>query len=137
MHRCTSQEGQVNSAEMRALVDRYIDAYNRMDIEGMLLTVHPDVKFWNISGGTVNAHANGAEEFRALAEQSKSLFSERRQTVQSFEPKDNTAVASIAFYAVIAQDLPNGWKKGQVLSLAGCSEFAFSGERILTITDIS
>jgi hypothetical protein len=137
MHRCTSREGQVNSEKMRALVDRYIDAYNRMDVEGMLLTVHPDVKFRNISGGAVNAHANGAEEFRALAEQSKSVFSERRQTVQSFEPADNAAVASIAFRAVIARDLPNGWKKGQVLNLAGCSEFAFSDDRILTITDVS
>jgi len=32
---------------MRTLVDRYIDAYNRMDIEEMLLTVHPDVEFKN------------------------------------------------------------------------------------------
>ena len=35
----------MNSAEMRALVDQYIDAYNRMDVAGILLTVHPDVKF--------------------------------------------------------------------------------------------
>jgi hypothetical protein len=34
---------------MRALVDKYIDAYNHMDVDEMLLTVHPDVKFKNLS----------------------------------------------------------------------------------------
>ncbi len=48
----------MKSAEMRTLVDRYIDAYNRMDIPAMLLTVHPDVEFKNISGDGINASAN-------------------------------------------------------------------------------
>jgi len=60
----------MKSAEMRTIVDRYIDAYNRMDIPAMLLTVHPDVMFKSISGGSVNAGANGIAELRALAEQS-------------------------------------------------------------------
>ena len=30
---------------MRALIDRYIDAYNRLDVDGMLATLHPQVTF--------------------------------------------------------------------------------------------
>jgi hypothetical protein len=50
----------------------------------MLATVHPDIEFKNISGGTVNATTQGVEELRAFAEQSASLFSERQQSILSF-----------------------------------------------------
>jgi hypothetical protein len=127
----------MKSAEMRALVDRYIDAYNRMDIPAMLLTVHPDVVFKNISGGSVDASTNGVAEFRALAEQSLPLFTERYQDILSFEANETQAVASIGFRAIVANDLPNGLKKGQVLNLSGRSEFEFSDGTISKITDIS
>jgi hypothetical protein len=122
---------------MRALVDRYIDAYNRMDVDKMLLTVHPNVEFKNISGGVVNASTSGVAELKALAQQSLSLFSERHQDILSFETHDSGAVASIAFRAVVASDLPNGLKKGQVLNLLGRSEFEFRDGAISKITDIS
>lgn len=127
----------MSSSEMRALIDQYISAYNRMDVVGMLATVHPDMKFANISGGSVTASADGVEEFRTLAEQSKSLFSEREQTILDFEAGENKAVVSIAFHAVVANDLPNGLKKGQVLSVSGRSEFAFGVGKVLSITDVS
>jgi ketosteroid isomerase-like protein len=127
----------MNSAEMRALVDRYIDAYNRMDIAEMLLTVHPDVEFKNISGGIVNVSSNGIAELKALAEQSVLLFSERHQDILSFESNETKAVASIGFRAVVANDLPNGLKKGQVLNMSGRSEFEFRDGAISKITDIS
>lgn len=127
----------MKSAEMRTLVDRYIDAYNRMDIPAMLLTVHPDVVFKNISGGSVNASANGIAELRALAEQSLPLFTERHQDIFSFETNETQAVVSIGFRAVVANDLPNGLKKGQVINLSGHSEFEFRDGAISKITDIS
>ncbi len=127
----------MKSAEMRTLVDRYIDAYNRMDIAEILLTVHPDVEFKNISGGIVNASTSGVAEFKALAEQSLTLFSERHQDILSFETTETQAGASIGFRAVVANDLPNGLKKGQVLNLSGRSEFEFLDGLISKITDIS
>jgi len=122
--------------EMRTLVDRYIHAYNLMDIDEMLLTVHPDVEFKNISGGIVDASTKGADEIRALAEQSLSLFSKRRQTILSFETNGIRALAFVGFRAVVADDLPNGLKKGQVLNLSGRSEFEFRDGAISRITDI-
>jgi len=127
----------MSPAEMRALVDRYIDAYNCMDIDKMLLTVHLDVEFKNISGEVVNASTNGIAELKALAEQSLSLFSERHQEILSFEINGNWAVASIGFRAIVARDLPNGLKKGQVLNLSGRTEFEFRDGAIFKITDIS
>ena len=123
--------------EIRALVDHYIDAYNRKDIDDMLMDVHPQVEFKNISSGVVNASTNGVAELRTLAQQSLSLFSERHQEIESFETQGPVAVATIAFRAVVATDLPNGLKKGQVLNLSGRSEFEFQDRTISKITDIS
>jgi hypothetical protein len=96
----------MSPTEMRALVDRYIDAYNRMDVDGMLLVVNRDVKFENISGGVVDASTSGIDELKALAQQSLSLFAERHQDILSFEAHGTRAVASIAFHAVLATDIP-------------------------------
>lgn len=127
----------MSPAGMRAVVERYIDAYNRKDIGGMLETVHPDIEFTNISGGTVSAHATGIADLTALAEQSLPLFSERRQDLLSFETDGSCATASIAFCAVVADDRPNGLKKGQVLQFSGRSECEFRDGSLFRITDIS
>ena len=127
----------MKSAEMRTLVDQYIDAYNRMDIPAMLLTVHPDIEFRNIAGGSINASADGIAELRVLAEQSLLLFTERHQEILSFETDETQAVASIGFRAVVANDLPNGLKKGQIINISGRTEFEFSDGAISKITDIS
>jgi hypothetical protein len=128
---------EMRPAEMRSLVDQYIDAYNRMDVDAMLECVHPLVEFRNISGGIENANTKGIAELRALAQQSLQLFSERRQLIESFEVKGSCAVAAIAFRAVLAIDTPNGLKKGQALELSGQSEFEFKDGAIFKITDIS
>lgn len=127
----------MNPADIRALVDHYIDAYNRKDIDDMLMGVHPQVEFKNISAGVVNASTNGVAELRTLAQQSLSLFSERHQKIESFGLHGSVAVTTIAFRAVVAADLPNGLKKGQVLNLSGRSEFEFQDGAISKITDIS
>ena len=126
----------MSPSDIRALVDHYIDAYNRKDIDDMLMSVHPQVEFKNISAGVVNASTNGVAELRTLAQQSLSLFSERHQKIESFELQGSVAVATIAFRAVVAADLPNGLKKGQVLNLSGRSEFEFQDGAISKITDI-
>ena len=103
----------------------------------MLIGVHPQVEFKNISAGVVNASTNRVAELRALAQQSLSLFSERHQKIESFELQGPVAIASIIFRAVVADDLPNGLKKGQVLNFSGRSEFEFKDGAISKITDIS
>jgi ketosteroid isomerase-like protein len=122
---------------MRALVDCYLAAYNKFDIDGMLECLHPAVQFSNIAGGEVNASTTGIAEFRALAEQSTALFSERKQTVLAFDCGHDQAAASIAFRAIVANDLPNGLTRGQALELAGRSEFVFRDDAIVEIRDIS
>jgi hypothetical protein len=122
---------------MRTIVDHYIEAYNRMDVDGMLERVHPLVEFKNISAGVVNASTSGVDELKTVAQQSLSLFSERRQVIEAFDVQGSRAVATIAFRAVVAKDLPNGLKKGEVLNLSGRSEFEFKDGAIFKLMDIS
>jgi hypothetical protein len=95
------------------------------------------VEFKNISSGVASASSSGVAELGALAQQTLSLFSERQQVIRSFEIRGRRAVASIAFRAVVASDLPNGLRKGQFLSLSGRSEIEFRDGAIAKITDIS
>ncbi|WP_029458526.1 nuclear transport factor 2 family protein [Solidesulfovibrio alcoholivorans] len=121
----------------RALIERYLAAYNALDVEGMMETVHPDVEFSNIANGEVNARTSGAEAFRALAEQSKKLFASRKLAVTGFEAAGDMANISLDFHGVLAVDLPNGLHEGDCITLSGRSEFVFCDGKLSKITDIS
>jgi ketosteroid isomerase-like protein len=127
----------MNEDDKRSLIKRYLEAYNAFDIDGMMSAMHPDIEFKNVSGGEVNTTASGANEFRKLAEQAKGLFSMRKQTITSFQTKDDQAFIGIDYEGVLASDFPNGMKAGEILRLNGQSEFAFRDGKIHRITDIS
>ena len=127
----------MNSTEMKTSVEKYLDAYNSFDIERMLALVHPNVEFKNVANGAVNAQATGIDAFRQLAEQSKALFSTRKQTMTSFQGSGDGAVITVAFRAVLAVDLPSGMRQGQELNISGRSEFTFRDGKIVRIVDES
>lgn len=123
--------------EKRILIEQFIVAYNRFDVDGMLALLTPDVLFENVADGQVTAATSGIAEFRQLAEQSKALFSERKQTITALKFRPASVVASLAWRGVFAIDVPNGPVAGSVIALEGESEFEFSGERISRIVDRS
>lgn len=117
------------------LIERYIEAYNTFDIETMMSTLHPDIAFQNISNGEINAETHGMEAFRTLAEQSKGLFTSRKQTITNVETNESQTRIDVTFEAVLAIDLPNGLKAGETLKLQGSSEFTFRDGKIVNIVD--
>ena len=120
------------------LIDRYLHAHNTFDIAGMLATLHPEVEFKNVSGGEVNATASRMSEFAEMAQQSKALFTSRQQTMTAFETADDErASTNVAYEGVLAADLPNGMKAGEVLKLNGRTEFEFKEGSISRIADYS
>jgi hypothetical protein len=124
-------------AEMQIAIERYIDAYNRFDVDGMLALLTPDVLFENVSDGQVTASASGIVAFRRLAEQGAALFSARRQTITTLKFLPASVVAGIAWSGVFAVDVPDGPAAGTAVELEGESEFGFAGERICRIVDRS
>jgi ketosteroid isomerase-like protein len=121
----------------RALIERYLTAYNAFDVPGMLALLRPDVTFENVSGSQVTAAANGREEFRALAEHAATLFTSRRQTIRQYIPTADGAQVEIDYEGVLAADLGPELRAGATLRLAGRSTFAIQDGRIARIVDES
>lgn len=127
----------MDTDEAKALIERFLDAYNRFDVDGMMELVDPEIEFRNISGGDLDATAMGEDEFRELAEHSAFLFSSRKQTPTKFEAKGEAVSVDIDFAGTLATDIPNGMQAGEELRVTGRSEFVFRDDKIYRLTDYS
>ena len=123
--------------EIKNIIDKYIEAYNAFDIDGMLSFMHQDVEFKNISGGKINISTKGLSEFRKAAKQGKALFESRCQKVENYRFKDNVCYVEIEYEGVLATDIPNGPKAGETLRLKGKSTFIFKDGLIVSLVDES
>ena len=119
------------------VVEKYIEAYNAIDVEAMLRCLSSDVHFQNILAGEMNAETRGKSEFADLARMGAAAFSSRRQTVIHCINIAGRTMAEIEYEAVVATDLPNGWTAGQKLSFAGASYFEIADGKIARIIDES
>lgn len=124
-------------AQQRALIEAYITAYNAFDVPGMTQNLHPDILFENSSGGQVDLSLTGVDAFQKQATEAAGYFTSRKQTVTNWQFKGDTVTINIDYEAVLAVDLPNGMKAGDLLRLQGESEFVFAEEQIISITDRS
>ena len=127
----------MDTNQAKAIIDQFLDAYNRFEIDGMVELVDPEIEFRNVSGGDLDTAAIGKDEFRELAEQSAFLFSSRKQTPTNFQLNDEVATVDIDFTGTLATDIPDGPKAGEELHVRGRSEFEFRNDKIYRLTDDS
>jgi hypothetical protein len=121
----------------RALIERYVAAYNAFDVPGLLALLDAEIVFQNVENGRVTVEANGIEEFRQLAERAVQIFASRRQTILRYSPVDDGAKVDIDFEGVLAAELGPALRAGQTLRLSGRSTFAFRAGLIVRIIDES
>lgn len=119
------------------IVKNFIKAYNSLNVESMLTYLHPEIEFKNTSGGVENARTKGIEEFRELASSSIKIFKEREQTITSYSESDDTVNVEINFRGILAVDLPNGLKSGEILVMNGKSTYVFKDDLIILLIDES
>jgi ketosteroid isomerase-like protein len=124
-------------ATLPDVIEAYIAAYNRKDVEGMIACLSDNVFFRNISGGEVTAEASDKQSFADMARFGASAFESRHQKVTNAITVAGTTLAEIDYSAVVATDLPNGWKAGQELAFSGASAFRVDGGKIVSIVDES
>lgn len=123
---------------LQEIVESYIRAYNAFDVEGMLLHLHEEVVFRNISNGEVNLETRDKKAFEAQARQAAGYFQERKQAISSIRfPAADAVEVEIDYHAVLAIDLPNGLKRGDQITLKGRSHFRLVDDHIIEIEDIS
>jgi len=119
------------------IIKKFIKAYNSFDIDSMLLLLHPEIQFKNISSGEINVQTTGKDEFEKLARQSSALFKKRDQKIITYKETDDKVNVDIEYHAILAADLPNGLKTGDKIDLTGKSEYIFKDGLIYSIMDES
>lgn len=122
---------------MQQLIEQYIDAYNRFDVDAMIFTLHQEIRFENISDDNVTLSTIGIDAFRPVAEKAKHIFCERRQTVESIKFESMSATVHIDYFGVLAVDLSDTLKAGDTMSLKGRSIFHFQDNAIIHLVDYS
>ena len=127
----------MDTHEKETTIRQYIAAYNRFDVEEMAGMLHADIVFTNLSKGEVSHQTRGIAAFTELANQSKDIFSYRRQTPVQFKTLEDKTVVTIEFKGILAGDLPNEASQGDEIKLSGSSEFEFEGNKIIRIRDVS
>lgn len=127
----------MTEAEKKNLIENYVRAYNERDVEKMLVDLHEEVRFVNVSGGETTHELKGAAAFKAQAEQAAELFAEREQQIKNFACGETECEIEIDYRATLASDLPNGMKAGDRIEIAGKSIFRFADGKIVEIRDIS
>jgi hypothetical protein len=123
--------------EREIQIKNYIDGYNQFDVLKMIRDFDEQIIFENVQNGQVTMTLDGLESFKQQAEQAKSFFLSRKQTIQSIHHNVCTTEVNIHYSAILAMDFPNGMKKGQLLELNGKSIFEFCDSKIVKLTDIS
>ncbi|SFF57766.1 nuclear transport factor 2 family protein [Thermoflexibacter ruber] len=119
------------------LIKKYVESYNSFDTEKMTEGFSDDIVFVNIQNGQVTMTLNGINEFKNQAETAKQFFSQRIQKILSFNHEGHITQIEIDYQGVLAQDFPNGLKKGQEIKLKGKSTFEFKDGKVIKLTDES
>ncbi|MCX6214428.1 nuclear transport factor 2 family protein [Spirosoma sp.] len=122
---------------MKHLIQAYIEAYNAKDIPAMLALLDDHIVFENVSNTLGITKTTSKSEFEQIAIQSVTYFSERKQTIRFLLVGTNAAAVEIDYQATLAQDLPNGLKAADQLSLRGVSLFEIQNGKITRISDYS
>jgi hypothetical protein len=122
-------------SENLRLTEAYIKAYNSMDVDGMLNTLHTGIKFRNFSGGKETVSSEGKDAFRKTAEEAVKFFRMREQKIVDLSADDDILEILVDFYGVLATDMPGGQKAGEKIMLEGRSVFTFRDGKIYSIDD--
>lgn len=119
--------------EKRALVDDYIQAYNRMDAVALLETLHPAVRFEHIVDQEVVLQLEGWEAFQQQFETTNALFTVHIQQLTVQEVQADSLTATVNFYGKLKPS-PDA-SAPQELYLSGEAYYAFKDRKIIHIQD--
>ncbi|MEM7659035.1 MAG: nuclear transport factor 2 family protein [Bacteroidota bacterium] len=123
--------------QQQAIIEHYLEAYNRFDVSAMLRDLHSDIVFENHGDGAVNLRLEGIDAFRQQAEVAATYFRERQQEAIDWKFDGERVLLEIAYDATLAVNLPNGLMPGDKLSMRGQSEFLFQEGKIIRLRDMS
>ena len=124
-------------SDLESLIERYVECYNRVDVDGMLECVTDDVRFENISNAGQSMQLSGKTALGQIASASAEAFTFRRQRLISMLSDGEKAAAEVHFQGIAALDLPNGTREGQSIEIRGASFFESRDGLLSRIVDYS
>lgn len=119
------------------IIQTYLEAYNRKDVECLLDCVSDDVVFENVSNAGQSAKLVGKEAFAELARQAVTMFTSRKQTVRTAVVDGENVALEVDWVGVPAVDLGQKMKAGEEVIMRGASFITISEGRLTRIVDIS
>ena len=121
----------------RHIVESFIKFYNAFQIPEMVELFADDCVFENISNSSGSLKCHGKEELLKLAKGCASYFQERKLTTTNWIFAKDKVVVEIEYTSILAQDFPNGLKKGDTFKLKGVSVYEFENSKIKRLADYS
>ena len=112
----------------REVVERFVDRYNALDVEGLLGCYPDDVEFAAHPGGWA---VSGKEELRGLARASAAAFSRREIRPLVWIVEGAKVCVECRFSAVTAAELPDGTPAAATVEKPGCDVFVVRDDRIV------
>jgi len=122
---------------MKKIIDEYVKAFNKFDVEGMVKDLHENMEFKNITNGEVNVELNGKIAFKNQLEQGNNLFKKREMKITDQKFENNIVENKVDFKGVLAMDIPDGPKAGELIKIKNKSIFYFKNGKVISIEDIN
>ncbi|MGZ7208905.1 MAG: nuclear transport factor 2 family protein [Methanobacterium sp.] len=122
---------------MKKIVDQYYKSYNEFNIDGMIKNIHEDMVFKNIVNGEVNFELKGKETFKKQIEEAFALFKNRKMKIVKQKFGDDIVENKIDFKGVLAVDIPDQFKKYDLIKVQSKVIFKFKNGKIISIEDIN
>ncbi|MGZ7134298.1 MAG: nuclear transport factor 2 family protein, partial [Methanobacterium sp.] len=110
---------------MKKIVDQYYKSYNKFNIDGMIKNIHEDMVFKNIVNGEVNFELKGKEAFKNQIEEAFALFKNRKMKIVEQKFGDDIVENKIDFKGVLAVDIPDQFKKYDLIKVQSKVIFKF------------
>lgn len=119
-----------------AIIQSYIDAYNRKDVAALVACVANEVVFENVSNSGQSMKIEGRTAFAELAEQAATMFSTRHQNVSNAVVDGSRIALEVDWTGTPAIDL-GPMKAGEPVAIRGASFMTIGGGLLTRIVDLS
>lgn len=118
------------------MVRRYLDAYNRKDVAGLVSCVSDNVVFENVSNAGGTMRIEGRAAFAELAKQAATMFITREQTIRTAVVEGDRVALEVDWTGIPAIDL-GPMKAGERVQMRGASFLTITDGKLMRIVDLS
>ncbi len=119
-----------------AIIQNYLDAYNRKDVAALVACVADGVVFENVSNSGQSMKIEGRTAFAELAEQAATMFTTRHQAISNAVVDGSRVALEVDWTGTPAIDL-GPMKAGEQVAMRGASFMTIADGKLTRIVDLS